>query len=126
VNAKKIISCLILFIFLTTTSVGQVSFKDLVGRWENTDGVGLEITDSSTIFLFQGSQKKKLTEFSFNFSTSPCWFDFYLKDSSVSMGLKSLFLMVNKNLIQWQLFEESRPENFSSGRGEMVYLRRKQ
>lgn len=123
---KKIISSLILFFFLTATTDAQVSFKDLVGRWENADGTGLEITDSSNIFLFQGSQKKKLTEFSFNFATSPCSFDFYLKDSAGTLGLKSLFLMVNKNLIQWQLFEESRPENFSSGRGEMVYLRRKQ
>ena len=123
---KKIIIFLLFFTSLHSTSTAQISFEELVGRWENPNGTGLEIMDSTTIFLFQGNQKKKLSEFSFNFSTSPCWFDFHLQGNSDTIALKSLFLMVNKDLLQWQLFDGSRPEIFSSAKGEMVYLRRKQ
>jgi hypothetical protein len=106
------------------------SFKQLVGKWEAVDSEnqsgGLEIIDSVQIFLVYGTERKAVASCQFDFAKSPCWFDFSIKDSSGTMNLKSILLFVNDDLIQWQVFEgETRPTQFSSDTGEMVYLRRK-
>jgi hypothetical protein len=122
---KKIMSILVLAICLSFESSAQKNMTNLVGRWESPDGTALEVVDSNQIFLCYGTDKKKLSSYKFDFSQKPCRFDFEVKDSTQSLSLKSLFLFVDDDLLQWQVFENSRPSNFSSDSGEMLYLRRK-
>ena len=122
---KKAVSVLVLTVMISM-SVGaqKYSLKNLVGRWEAADGAGIEVIDSSKIFLLYNGDKRQVISFETNFSKSPCWFDFTVSDSAENMSMKSLLLFVNDDLLQWQIFEEDRPANFSVDKGTMVYLRR--
>jgi hypothetical protein len=115
------------FLLLSMTVVGQKhAFKNLVGRWESSDGAGIEVVDSARIFLLYNGDRKQVISYQTNFSKSPCWFDFTVRsDSAGSITMKSLLLFVNDDLLQWQIFEDERPANFSANKGTMVYLRRK-
>ncbi len=99
--------------------------KNLIGNWHSPDGAGIEMTDSTNIFLIYGIDKKQIVSFTTDFSKSPCWFDFTIKDSLQNITIKTLLLFVNDDLVQWQIFEDVRPANFSADNGNMVYLRRK-
>ena len=101
------------------------NIKNLIGRWESAEGGGIEMIDSSRVFLVYGKDKKQISSYQADFSKSPAWFDFVISDSTEKISMKSLLLFVNDEMIQWQLFEDERPGNFSSQKGEMVYLRRK-
>lgn len=101
------------------------NIKNLIGRWESAEGGGIEMIDSSRVFIVYGNDKKQISSYQADFSKSPAWFDFVISDSTEKISLKSLLLFVNDEMIQWQLFEDERPGNFSSQKGEMVYLRRK-
>lgn len=122
---KKAVSVLV-FALMLGISVGaqKYSLKNLVGRWEAADGAGIEVIDSSRIFLLYNGDKRQVVSFESNFSKNPCWFDFTIRDSAENMSMKSLLLFVNDDLLQWQIFEEDRPANFSVDKGTMVYLRR--
>jgi hypothetical protein len=104
--------------------------RQLIGKWEAVDSEnqkgGLEVVDSSTIYLVFGTEKKRIASYKADFTKSPVWFDFVIKDESNTLQLKSLILFVNDDLIQWQVSEgDVRPANFSQTNGEMMYLRRK-
>jgi len=104
--------------------------RQLIGKWEAVDSEnqkgGLEVVDSSTIYLVYGTEKKRIASYKADFTKSPVWFDFVIKDESNTLQLKSLILFVNDDLIQWQVSEgDVRPANFSQTNGEMMYLRRK-
>ena len=104
--------------------------RQLIGKWEAVDSEnqkgGLEVVDSSTIYLVFGTEKKRIASYKADFTKSPVWFDFVIKDESNTLQLKSLILFVNDDLIQWQVLEgDIRPANFSQTNGEMMYLRRK-
>jgi hypothetical protein len=100
--------------------------KNLVGKWECAEGGGIEVVDSANVFIIYGDQKKQVSSYKTDFSKSPCWFDFTVKDGGQTLTLKSLMLFVNDDLVQWQVFDDGhRPSNFSSDQGEMVYLRRR-
>ena len=104
--------------------------RQLIGKWEAVDSEnqkgGLEVVDSSTIYLVFGTEKKRIASYKADFTKSPVWFDFVIKDESNTLQLKSLILFVNDDLIQWQVSEgDIRPANFSQTNGEMMYLRRK-
>lgn len=106
------------------------SIQDLIGSWEavsegNKDG-GLQVVDSTKIFLVYGDQKMPVIRYKADFSKTPAWFDFTVKDSAVEINLKSLLQFVNDDLVQWQVFEEeTRPVIFAADRGDMVFLKRK-
>jgi hypothetical protein len=114
-------------LLLSMTVAGQThTLKNLVGRWESSDGAGIEVVDSAKIFLLYNGDRKQVVSYEANFSKSPCWFDFTVgSDSSGNISMKSLLLFVNDDLLQWQIFEDERPANFSANKGTMVYLRRK-
>jgi hypothetical protein len=116
-----------LLLLLSMNGLAQgLSFKNLVGRWESSDGAGIEVVDSARIFLLYNGDKKQVLSYETNFSKTPCWFDFTVgSDSSNNISMKSLLLFVNDDLLQWQIFEDDRPANFSADKGTMVYLRRK-
>lgn len=103
----------------------KYDFENLKGSWRNSNGAGLDIVDSNTIYLVYGEQKKQVSKSRVDFSKSPVWFDLAVQDSSNLIKMKSLLLFVNDNLLQWQVFEsETRPAYFSSGKGDMLFLKR--
>jgi hypothetical protein len=122
----KNLGCVLVFaLMLSLSSAAQkYSLKNLVGRWESADGAGIEVIDSSKIFLLYKGDKKQVISFESNFSKTPCWFDFTVTDSADNISMKSLLLFVNDDLVQWQIFDSDRPANFSADKGNMVYLRR--
>ena len=124
---KKILMGLSI-VFLSLNAWSQnLSIKNLVGRWETADGAGLEIIDSSRIFLTYGEERKPILTYDANFSKSPCWFDFVVKDSAQKLSkMKSLLLLEGNDVLKWQVFEDGeRPVNFVSDRGDIVIFRRK-
>ena len=113
-------------VLLSLGAVAQkYSMKNLVGRWESTDGAGIEVLDSNKLFLLYHGDKRQIVSYETNFSKTPCWFDFTIHDSMEQLSMKSLLLFINDDLVQWQIFENERPANFSADKGNMVYLRRK-
>jgi hypothetical protein len=122
---KKIFSFLTFCCFCLCAGAQKHSLKNLFGRWESNNGAGIEVIDSSRVFLLYNGEKKQLISYEVDFEKTPCWFDFTIKDSSENIIMKSLLLFVNEDLLQWQIFEDARPANFSAEKGNMVYLRRK-
>lgn len=116
----------IVFIGLNASSQ-KLSIKNLVGSWETPDGVGLEIIDSSRIFIVYGLERKPILSYQADFGRIPFWFDFVVKDSAQNLStLKSLLLLQSDGNLKWQVFDDGdRPSNFISGRGDIVILRRK-
>lgn len=109
---------------------GQGKMSKLVGKWEavgaDNQGVGLEVVDSAEMYIVYGTEKKKISSYKADFSGSPGWFDFLIKDGEQMVHLKSLVNFVNDDLVQWQLFDNgTRPDHFTDKEGEILYLRRK-
>jgi hypothetical protein len=121
---------LLLSVFLCCAAEAQNrSFQHLIGRWEAVDSEnssgGLEVLDSTKVFMVYNNEKKAI-ECKVDFTKSPIWFDFTIKDSTGTLRMKSLLQFVNDDLIQWQVFEgDAQPVQFASNSGDMVYLRRK-
>ena len=118
-------------LFVIVISLGasaqKLSIKNLVGRWETPDGAGLEIIDSSRVFITYGTERKQILSFQTDFSKSPSWFDFVVKDSAQQLSsMRSLILLEGNYTLKWQVFEDgNRPVNFTRDTGETVILRRK-
>ena len=113
---------------LNTTGFGQnVSIKNLIGKWETSDGAGLEIIDSSRIFVTYGKERKPVLSYQADFSKSPCWFDFVVKDTAQKLStMKSILLLQSNDVLKWEVFEDGdRPSDFTADKGEIVILRRK-
>jgi hypothetical protein len=126
---KKVIVALVLFLTIGVIANAQrkYSFENLKGSWRNSNGAGLDIVDSNTIYIVYGTQKRQVSRSRADFSKSPAWFDLAVKDSSHVVTLKSLLLFVNENLLQWQVFDsETRPAYFSTTNGDMLFLKRMQ
>jgi hypothetical protein len=104
--------------------------QDIIGRWniigDQNAAVRLEIIDSADISLTYMGEEKKILNYKMDFSKSPLWFDFSVKDTSSSiMNVKSIMEVINDGLIKWQVFvDEDRPDHFSSGKGELFYLKK--
>lgn len=119
----------LLVIFLSTGFGQQRKFKDLIGRWEivgeQNTGATLEIIDSSSIILIYDGEKRKIMDYKIDFSKSPIWFDFSTEDTASTVSVKSLLQVINESMIKWQLFvDETRPDYFSSTKGDLFYLRK--
>ena len=124
---KKILFVMMLFVSwnLPANAQKKYSFDNLKGSWRNSEGAGLDVVDSNTIYIVYGEQRKLITHSKADFSKSPAWFDIAVKDSSNTVTLKSLLYFVNEDLIQWQVFDkETRPAYFSTDKGDMLFLRR--
>ena len=109
------------------TSHGQkYNFQNLLGYWESNDGGALEARDSTKLFLLYQGEKKPIISYTADFSKTPCWFDFVIKDRDSSITLKSLLLFLNNDTLQWEVFDDGpQPANFSADNGSIVYLKRK-
>jgi hypothetical protein len=124
---KKIWMGLFVIIISLSASAQKLSIKSLVGRWETADGAGLEIIDSSRIFVTYGTERKPILSYKADFSKSPWWFDFVVKDSAQQLStMKSLLLLEGNDILKWQVFEDgNRPITFTTNTEEIVILRRK-
>jgi hypothetical protein len=124
---KKIWMGLFVVVISLSASAQKLSIKNLVGRWETADGAGLEIIDSSRIFVTYGTERKPILSYKADFSKSPYWFDFVVKDSAQQLStMKSLLLLDGNDILKWQVFEDGdRPANFTTNTEEIVILRRK-
>jgi hypothetical protein len=128
---KKVILVFVGLFFYLGTMAQERTMQALAGLWEAVSSVnaggGLEVKDSSQLYLVFGDQKKKITQYKIDFSQSPARFDFTVQqDSTTNLSLKSLLQFVNDDLIKWQVFEDDKvPMHFASSGGEIVYLRRK-
>jgi hypothetical protein len=110
----------------TSLNAQKHSLQSLIGRWESEDGGGIEMMDSAHIFMVYGNEKKPISSYKADFSHAPAWFDFSIIDSGQTMTMKSLMQFVNNDEVKWQVFDDgTRPANFTIGKGEIVYLRRK-
>ncbi|MET0394662.1 MAG: hypothetical protein ABW019_16070 [Chitinophagaceae bacterium] len=127
---KKILVSVCAALVMTTCGFGQTDkFKTIIGQWEfaGEDGAtaSLTIADSATILLTYMGEQKKIVQYKMDFSKSPCWFDFAATDSGSTVQVKSLLQIVSDDILKWQLFiDEDRPQHFTSGSGEIFYLKR--
>jgi hypothetical protein len=126
---KTFILLLVTIFTYSSIAAQSASFKHLLGKWEGKDlentTTGLEIVDSSKLYLVYGGEKKEVASYRADFSKNPAWLDLTLKDSTEIITIRTLMSFINDNLLKWQLFEsENRPEHFASDRGEIIYLRR--
>ena len=127
---KKLIWIFFALLSGTTVTAQQKSLMSLAGRWEAVDADnasgGIEVVDSARLFLVYGDQKKAIISYKADFSKSPAWFDFTVKDGANTIELQSLMQFINDDLVQWQIFEgTSRPVHFANDTGDVLYLRRK-
>lgn len=127
---KKVLLLLSGLLFYLNMLAQEKSIQSLVGIWEmvtaGSESGGLEVKDSTELFLVYGGQKKKIRNYKADFNQSPARFDFTIEDSTQNVALKSLLLFVNNDLIKWQLFEgDAAPMHFASNGSEILYLRRK-
>jgi hypothetical protein len=109
-----------------SASAQKYSFKDIVGSWRNREGVGLEVVDSSKVYVVHGEQKKQLLNYNIDFTSNPATFNFVVKDSTGTARFKSMLLFVNDNLIQWQVFNNdgTQPVKYSKDYSEVIILRK--
>ena len=124
---KIILMGLLLLALNATTFAQNISIKNLVGKWETSDGAGLEVIDSSRIFVTYGEERKSILSYKADFSKSPCWFDFVVRDTAQNLStMKSLLLLQGNDVLKWEVFEDGdRPSDFTKDKGEIVILRRK-
>jgi hypothetical protein len=108
-------------------SAQKRSIKDLIGKWQSADGAGLEVIDSSRIFITYGKERKPILTYTTDFSKTPYWFDFVVKDSAQQLSaMKSLLLFQDNDVLKWEVFEDGdRPLDFTADKGDIVILRRK-
>jgi hypothetical protein len=123
---KKMLMGLLLIACCPGAWSQQVSIKDLVGRWQTSDGAGLEIIDSSRIFVTYGKERKPILSYQADFSKTPCWFDFVVKDTVQKLTTMKSLLLLDHDVLKWQVFDDGdRPADFTADRGDVVVMRRK-
>ncbi|HWI89738.1 MAG TPA: hypothetical protein VNT20_00630 [Flavisolibacter sp.] len=124
---KKVWISLLVSLFSLSAFSQNLSIKSLIGKWETSDGAGLEIIDSSRIFVTYGNDRKPILSYKADFSKSPCWFDFVVKDTAQKLStMKSLLLLQSNDVLKWQVFDDDdRPADFTADRGDIIILRRK-
>jgi hypothetical protein len=115
----------IAIIFTVQLHAQNFTINDLLGTWKADNGAGLELADSTTAYILYNEEKKKVYDIRMNFDNIPGTLDFTVRDSAGAIQLQSLFQFINRDLVQWQVFEGKRPLNFTAAGGELVYLRRK-
>ena len=127
---KNVLLVLALPLFAVEGIGQQRQLTDLVGRWEfasdKNNAVSLEVIDSSSIILSYNGERKKIRDYTIDFTKSPIWFDFStIGDSASVITVKSLMEIVSDTMIKWQLFvDEERTPYFSANKGELFFLRK--
>ncbi|HEX2607677.1 MAG TPA: hypothetical protein VHK91_09875 [Flavisolibacter sp.] len=122
---KKVFLLFLIYLVVLIPSVNaqQLSLQNLIGKWEAPEGGGLEVMDSAHIYLTYGTDKKQVVSYSFDFSKTPAWFDFSVKDSATTIHMKSLLLFNTADEVQWQVFEDGvRPVQFSTDKGDAILI----
>lgn len=113
---------------ITVSAFAQArSIKNLFGHWECVDQKNergsLEFSDSSKVYISFMGEKKTVASFDIDFSKTPYWFSFALKEQGETLVVKSFLYFIDDNNIKWEVFmpdEEGNPVS-----SEVVLLRRK-
>jgi hypothetical protein len=123
---KKMLVVLSLFVSLTVFSQRErYSFKNAVGTWRNSNGIGLDVVDSNTVYIVNGENRKLAAVTWQNTTMNPFTLYLSVKDSSKTIVLKTLLLLVSDDMVQWQIFDsETKPASFGYNKGDMLYLKR--
>ena len=124
---KKIFYPLVVALLVSGGVLAQdMTMQKLQGKWLRTDGMGLDVVDSSTIYVVWGTEKREVVSYKADFTKSPAWFDFTVRHKDTTIIVKSLVYLINEDILKWQVFDGSdkRPVYFSSDKGEMLYLKR--
>lgn len=124
---KKMMTVLSLFAALNgwAQTKEEHSMSDLMGTWRNGSGAGLDIVDSNTVYIVCGGQRKKAFATVSDIRKNPVNFNLTVRDSSKVVTLKGLLLIVNDDMLQWQVFDsDTKPASFSYNRGDMLFLKR--
>ena len=126
---KKWIAACIATIFCVMGMAQKKFPPQLIGQWEGLQkdaSSGLEFTGSDSVYLFYNNEKKLATQIHLDASKNPLWFDFAVEDGSEQIQVKSLLIVINEDLLKWQVFtQEARPAHFTESAGETMFLRRK-
>ena len=124
---KTILMGLFVVLFNLCASSQTTCIKSLIGKWETSDGAGLEIIDSTKIFVVYVNERKPILSYKADFSKSPCWFDFVVTDTAQKPStMKSILLLQGNDVLKWQVFDDDdRSADFAADKGEIVILRRK-
>ena len=124
---KKMITVLSLFASLAgwTQTTADLSINDLVGTWRNSKGNGLDIVDSTTVYIVHGSQRKLASATVSDVQKNPVDFTLTVKDSTKSITLKGVLLVVSDDILQWQVFDsDTRPVSYSFHKRDMLFMKR--
>lgn len=108
------------------SSKQEHTFQDLVGSWRTKGGSGLDIIDSNTVYIVKGNMRKLAVAKLSDINKAPASFNLTIKDSSKTVTLKGLIMLVADNLMQWQVFDsETKPVSYTSQtRGDMLFMKR--
>lgn len=108
--------------------IQEKKFKPMIGLWEFVDEENskgsLEIIDNTTILIRFKSEEKKLFNYKFDFTKSPFWFDFSVRDTATVQNFKSIMDFMNEDVLKWQIFDGERSNHYSSSAGDILYLKR--
>ena len=128
-SMKKLLFILVIISSLGLTGSAQLKkIQELTGRWiiaGEDPGSYLEIVDSANIYLNYMGERKKIINYTADFTKTPGWFDFTVPDSSGVLHIKSLVQVFGDNTMKWQLFlDEDRTTYFTAQKGELLYLKK--
>ena len=97
---KTILMGLFIVLFNLSAASQTTCIKSLIGKWETSDGAGLEIIDSTKIFVVYVNERKPILSYKADFSKSPCWFDFVVTDTAQKPStMKSILLLQGNDAI---------------------------
>jgi hypothetical protein len=123
---KLFLVCAIGFLGLGVSGQ-EKNLKTLLGVWECIDQKNergsLEFIDSSKVYISFMGEKKPVSNYDLDFSKTPYWFSFSVKDSTETIVVKSFLYFIDDNNIRWEVFMPDDTGNPVSS--EVVLLRRK-
>src|SRR5687768_8417232 len=101
---KKVLLVFVSVVLTFSMQAQQRNLQSLIGKWEAVAaynaGGGLEVIDSSKLFIVYGDKKKAIVHYHVDFTKSPVWFNFTIKDSTETLNLKSIIHFINDDFIK--------------------------
>jgi hypothetical protein len=115
-KAPIFINCCFFLFILVSTSSAQIFFpKTIIGRWEGIDSTNqignIEFLDSLHLRLSIPGQGTFVSEYSFDTTKNPIWFDIILKNGDKKAILKGLVKFLDNNTLKWQIFLDGERTN---------------
>jgi hypothetical protein len=123
---KKVILISLMMIASFYSFSQQKTIQNLIGVWEcidqKNDRGSLEFIDTSKVMIGFMGEKRAVSDFRIDFSKTPYWFSFTVKDGEQMISVKSFLYFVDDNNIKWEVFMDDETDGSAN---EVVLLRRK-